>query len=269
MGAWSTYQNRINAHGGSKRNAAYNREVRYINSKLPDNLSYQTVEICPREYGFNISSDVAIQHRISQDVAIIDSDNLNEKTICSMPAEDIPLGSLIFWMDNYWLVTERDANTTLYTKGKLLQCNHLLRWITAEHEIMEQWCVVEDGTKYLTGEYEDRNFVVTRGDSRISVQLAKNRYTSVLNRESRFLIDDEDSPHKLAYLLTKPFKKGATYNGKGTYKFVLQEVTATEYDNHELGIADYYHHFPKKDDVPSIDDTKPDIEEIDGKKVWI
>lgn len=269
MGAWSTYQNRINAHGGSKRNAVYDREVCYINSKLPDNLSYQTVDIYPREYGFNIDSDDAVQHRVLQDVAIIDSDNLNEKTICSMPTEDIPLGSLIFWMDNYWLVTERDANTTLYTKGKLLQCNHLLKWITAEHEIMEQWCVVEDGTKYLTGEYEDRNFVVTRGDSRISVQLAKNKYTSILDRESRFLIDDDDSPHKLAYLLTKPFKKGATYNGEGTYKFVLQEVTATEYDNHELGIADYYHHFPKKDDIPVVDDDKPDTDETDGKKVWL
>ena len=133
---------------------------------------------------------------------------------------------------------------------------------------MEQWCVVEDGTKYLTGEYEDRNFVVTRGDSRISVQLAKNKYTSILNRENRFLIDDEDSPHKLAYLLTKPLKKGATYNGEGTYKFVLQEVTATEYDNHELGIADYYHHFPKEDDVPSTDDTKQ-YTETGGKKVWL
>lgn len=110
---------------------------------------------------------------------------------------------------------------------------------------------------------------MTRGDSRISVQLAKNKYTSILDRESRFLIDDDDSPHKLAYLLTKPFKKGATYNGEGTYKFVLQEVTATEYDNHELGIADYYHHFPKKDDIPVVDDDKPDTDETDGKKVWL
>ena len=271
MSAWSTYKNRIGAHGGSKRDAAYIREVRYIDSKLPDNLSYQTVDVYPREYGFNVDhmgSD-AIRYRYSQNVAIIDSDNLNEKTICSMPTEDISLGSLIFWMNNYWLVTERDANTTLYTKGKLLQCNHLLKWVTDEREIMEQWCVVEDGTKYLTGEYEDRNFVVTRGDSRISVQIAKNEYTCMFDRERRFLIDDDDSPHKLAYLLTKPFKKGITYNGEGTYKFVLQEVTATDYDNHELGIADYYHYFPKKDDVPHENDNQNNSDETDGKKVWL
>lgn len=123
----------------------------------------------------------------------------------------------------------------------------------------------------MTGEYEDRNFVVTRGDSRISVQLAKNRFTNGLNRENRFLIDDEDSPHKLAYLLTKPFKKGAIYNGDGTFKFVLQEVTATDYDNHELGIADYYRHFPKKidDNIIAEETGKRKDEQVEEKKVWI
>lgn len=269
MDAWSIYQNRIDAHGDSKRNASFAREVRYINSKLPDNLSYHKVDIYQREYGFNITSEIAVQHCISQNVAILNSDNLNEKTICSMPNEDIPLGSLVFWMGNYWLVTERDANTTIYTRCKLLQCNHLLKWVTNNDEIIEQWCVVEDGTKYLTGEYEDRNFVVTRGDSRISVQLAKNKHTCVLDRENRFLIDDEDSPHKLAYLLSKPFKKGATYNGEGTYNFVLQEVTATEYDNHELGIADYYHHFPKEKDAQMTDTSEQESDTQEGKKVWI
>lgn len=269
MNAWDVYEHRITSHGGSKRNTALLRESRFIKSKLPDNLSYQTVTIYPSNYGFNISSDDSSENCITQDVAIIDSDNLNEKTIISMPSEDISLGSLVLWMDNYWLVSERDVNTTLYTRAKLLQCNHLLKWISVDNQIIEQWCVVEDGTKYLTGEYEDRNFVVTRGDSRISVQLAKNKYTNLLNRENRFLIDDEDSPHKLAYLLTKPFKKGATINGEGTFKFVLQEVTATEYDNHELGIADYYQYFPKGDE--SVDTTPSDVQVDDtgGKKVWI
>lgn len=147
MNIWDTYQNRMNVHGGSKRNAAYIREVRYINSKLPDNLSYQTVEMYPCEHGYNIDSYEASSFKITQNVAILNSDNLNEKTICSLPNEDIQLGALVFWMDNYWLVTERDVNTTLYTKAKLLQCNHLLKWISNDNEIMEQWCVVEDGTK--------------------------------------------------------------------------------------------------------------------------
>ena len=55
----------------------------------------------------------------------------------------------------------------------------------------------------------------------------------------------------------------------------MQEVTATEYDNHELGIADYYIHFPQNKDMG--DDAESDeYEELpsqadddEGKKVWI
>lgn len=123
----------------------------------------------------------------------------------------------------------------------------------------------------LTGEYEDRNFVVTRGDSRIAMTIARNEQTIKFNRECRFLIDDPESDHKLAYLLTKPLKLGATFNGEGVFKFVLQEVTATGDDNHELGVADYYKHFPK---IPvnggnGSTGTDDNVSEETGKKVWL
>lgn len=250
MGVWDTYESRISARGGTKRGAALRRETRMVGTKVKDNLSYQTVTI----------DDVA------QEVAIINSDNLNEKTIIALPGEDIGHGSLVYWMDNYWLITERDANTTVYTRAKMMQCNYLLKWVSDDNTIHEQWCIIEDGTKYLTGEYEDRNFVVTRGDSRIAMTIARNEHTVKFDRECRFLIDDTESDHKLAYLLTKPLKLGATFNNKGVFKFVLQEVTATDDDNHELGIADYYKHFPKTTVVDGNEPTEPDDT---GKKVWL
>lgn len=250
MGVWDTYESRISARGGTKRGAALRRETRMIGTKVKDNLSYQTVTI----------DDVA------QEVAVINSDNLNEKTIIALPGEDIGHGSLVYWMDNYWLITERDANTTVYTRAKMMQCNYLLKWVSDDNTIHEQWCIIEDGTKYLTGEYEDRNFVVTRGDSRIAMTIARNEHTVKFDRECRFLIDDTESDHKLAYLLTKPLKLGATFNNKGVFKFVLQEVTATDDDNHELGIADYYKHFPKTTVVDGNEPTEPDDT---GKKVWL
>ena len=116
----------------------------------------------------------------------------------------------------------------------------------------------------LTGELEDRNFIVTRGDSRIAMTIARNEYTVKFNRENRFLIDDPDSEIKLAYQLTKPLKLGASFNEQGVFKFVLQEVTATGDDNNELGIADYYKHFPQNDSDKSDKD-----ESNSGKKVWL
>ena len=272
MSVWDTYQNHANVRGDAKREAALKREIRTINNRLPDSLSYQIVDIYDGEHGYNITGERAQEAKVQQRVAIINSDNLNEKMIISLPGEDIENGSLVFWMDNYWLVVERDANVTVYTKAKLLQCNHLLRWVSDEGLICEQWCCVEDGTKYLTGEFEDRNFVITRGDSRIYLTIARNTETVKLDRTRRFIIDDEDSPRPLVYSLTKPLKLGGAYNKMGVYKFVLQEVQATEDDNIELRIADYYKSFPKVEpadtgdgDIDDTDDTPTET----GKTVWL
>lgn len=242
MSVWDIYESRIDVRGNSKREAIKRNELRNIDRHLPDNLSYTQCTL----------------DGVEQTVAIINSDNLDEKTILSLPGEDIRHGALVEWMDQHWLVVERDANTTLYTRAKLLQCNYLLKWVTEDKVIHEQWCCVEDGTKYLTGELEDRNFVVTRGDSRIAITIARNSDTAKLKRESRFIVDDPESSKMLSYLLTKPLKLGMTYGGNGVYKFVLQEVTATADDNFELQIADYYKYFPKEglEDNTSIDTNR-------------
>lgn len=92
---------------------------------------------------------------------------------------------------------------------------------------------------------KQRNFIVTRGDSRIAVTVPRNSETVVLNRDNRFIIDDPDTPDPLAYILSKPLKLGGTFNNQGYLKFVLQEATTTDDDDIENGIADYYKHFPR------------------------
>lgn len=140
MTAWDDYAARLEVHGRTKREASKLRFQKYVERKLPDNLSYHEVKISGAE----------------ATVAIINSDNLNQKYIYSMPNETLDLGGLVLYEDNYWLITETDAADEVYTKGIMLQCNYLLKWVDAEHVIHEQWCIVEDGTKYLTGELEDK-----------------------------------------------------------------------------------------------------------------
>jgi len=267
MSAWDTYANRIEVHGTTKRGATLKREVRLLQNRVPDSLSYQTVTVYSAEYGYNVLSPEMGAKSFTQKVSIANSDNLNEKYLFTIPGEDMELGSLIYWMDNYWLVHERDANTTVYTRTKLIQCNYLLKWVSYDNTICEQWCVVEDGTKYLTGELEDRYFATTRGDSRISVEIAKNSRTVKLGRTNRFLIDNPESPVVLAYALTKPLKFTGVYNNQGVFKFVLQEVNTTDDDNQELCIADYYKYFPLVPDDPdgSVgDDTGSDSGDNSG-----
>lgn len=264
--AWGVYQDRMSARGLTKRDTVLKREIRTIEHRLPDSLSYQFVTMYDPEYGYNILTDEMKRHASERNVAIINSDNLDEKTIIAMPGEDLIHGSLVEWMGQHWLITNRDANSTVYVRAKMVQCNHLLRWVSQDNLVCEQWCLIEDGTKYLTGEYEDRNFVVTRGDSRIAMTIARNEETVRLNRSNRFLIDDVDSPEPLAYLLTKPLKLGWSYNEHGCFKFVLQEVTRTDDDNLELGIADYYKHFERTG--PSVGGDAGDSVQS-GRKVWL
>lgn len=146
MGAWDIYQDRIETMGGTKYGTSLKRESRLIRNKIIDNLSYHQALIFDAAHGYNLTDDI-LAVTVPQEVAIINSDNLDEKYIYSMPGETIRCGDLVRWMDNYWLVAEKDANTTVYTRAKMLQCNHLLRWVSDDNRIFEQWCVVEDGTK--------------------------------------------------------------------------------------------------------------------------
>ena len=155
MSVWDVYEDRLSASGSTRHDASLIREKRLLLNRTSESLSYTEVKVFTEDNGYNIHTNEAQSRAIIQNVSIINSDNLNEKSLITLPGEDMDVGSLIYWEDNYWLVTERDANIKVYTKVKLEQCNHLLRWINDKHEVMEQWCIIEDGTKYLTGELED------------------------------------------------------------------------------------------------------------------
>lgn len=256
MSLWDTYCSRINANGGDRRSAVLQREARFLNAKAPASLSFHRVTINGEQ----------------RSLSIINSDNLSQKTLCTLPGETLPHGGIVEWMQNHWLITELDANNELYSKGIMRQCNYLLKWVADDGNIVERWCIVEDGTKYLTGEYGDNDFIITRGDSRISLTLPKDAQTLRLHRDDRFLIDDYKSPNVLAYRLTKPFKLGGSFGEGGVLYFVLQECNTEDTDNLDLHIANYYEHFPRGYDQPTIDDVgeaTPPVEDASGKKVWI
>lgn len=276
MTGWELYESRRAIDGNLRRQAVERRTVKRINRRLPDNLSYTMVDVYPPENGYNIVSDDFQMESYIQDVAIInDRDKFNIKTIISMPGDDITLGSLIFWMDSFWLVTERDSNTTLYTKATLTQCNHLLKWVDkASGKIIEQWSVISDSSD--SGVSHDSDRAMRFGDTQIHMVICKNEFTQAFGREDRFLIDDIDAPHKLSFNISRPMKMWANGMDNRLYDFVLEESSATEDDNHELGVADYYKYFSRNGEEPVFPTTDPqdnNTTEEDkpqsGKKVWL
>jgi len=101
LGVWDSYNARLDAKGGSKRGARKQRVSGFLDRKLSSFLSYHLVTVNGEE----------------QQLAIINSDHLDIKTICSLPGEDISGGSLVDWADNRWLVISRDAGNEVYTKA--------------------------------------------------------------------------------------------------------------------------------------------------------
>lgn len=234
MNMWDTYEARIRNSGSNQREVTLRREKHWLETRLKDSLSYH----------------MATVDGVRREVAIINSDNLNEKLMYSMPGEDIRNGSIVEWMNNHWTVVEKDANNEIYTKVKLLQCNYLLKWIAIENGepvIKKRWCTIDDGTKYMTGQLNDRHFIVVTGDTRVAMTITRDSETAKFNRQSRFLIGDPEASTIQAFKLTKPLSVGNTYNGDGILKFVLSEDNTTDYDNFDLMIPDYYKYFPDED----------------------
>lgn len=253
MNPWNTYHARHALHGETSRDREKYNLMNRLSRQIPSTLSYRNVDIDGED----------------RNIVILNSDNLNQKTLCSLPGEDIRHGAYIDWMNHKWLVTERDANSEIYTKCIMLQCNYLLRWVNDSGEIIERWSIVEDGTRYLTGEFSDSFLVATKGDSRIAVTLPKDLETLALDRDVRFIIDDYSSPHPLAYRLTKPFKLGGSYDENGVVIFVMTECNTENDDNIELHIADYYKHFPREgeNNNSSVDTSVDDSDS--GRRGWI
>lgn len=132
MNPWSLYDARRFTQGVSKRQTMYRREYGRLTDKVVDGLSFHTATID------------GVERRLS----IINSDNLNEKTLLTLPGEDLDCGGIVEWMENHWIITEKDANNELYTRAKMEQCNYLLRWVDPDSkQVIERWCIIEDGTK--------------------------------------------------------------------------------------------------------------------------
>jgi len=129
---WGLYTGRRFTQGRNARETAYKRAFGRLTDKVVNSLSFHT----------------AIVDGVERDLSIINSDNLDEKMLLTLPGEDVDCGGIVEWMDNHWLIIEKDANNELYTRAKMQQCNYLLKWVDPdEKKIIERWCIVEDGTK--------------------------------------------------------------------------------------------------------------------------
>ena len=274
---WNTYEERLGVPGDPTGDAV--RDTRLIRAQsrvrrwVTESLSYYTVKVA--------HGDGTIIREKKQ-IAVRDTPDYDIKKIFSMPNEKLPHGKLIWWLDNFWLITDVDAHNEYLTEGLMRQCNYVVKWIDNSGVTISRWAIVEDGTKYLIG--EKANQMMTIGDARMALTIGKDEDTQHLRRGQRFLLDDPDSEEVLAYQITKPNRLYRVYNGVGAYRFILNEVQSTDGDNKELRIADYYDWHPRYEKPESdvvTDETYDEIisgaeyaeehkeEIVEEKGVWL
>lgn len=265
MSVWDSYKTRMEAGGKTPRERALKHTRSYISSKIGASLSCHDVSIDGRK----------------QTITILNRrEDMNIKKICALPGEKLTHGGIVDFANAKWLITKLDANDEVYAAGMMQRCNYLLRWLNREGEIIEKWCIVEDGTKYLVGEKTESMMAI--GDARIAITVGKDSDTVELRRGKRFLVDDIDSQDVLAYQITKPNKLFNIYDGNGVFRFILNEVNKTDDDNEELRIADYYNwkpyvpldneHYDPKIPIEEIVDNatqEASKENDDTKGVWL
>lgn len=264
MEAWERYESRLRPVGLTKREMWVNHTKASIARRLLASPSCREVLIDGKK----------------QTVSIVHQAEMSTKKICALPDQHLAHGGLVDFGGSKWLITEVDADNEVYEKGIMERCNHILRWIGKDGELKEKWCIVVDGTKYLIG--EKAMDIMSIGDARIAVTVGKDKDTVELSRGARFLIDDPDSEAVLAYQITKPNKFFNVFNGRGVFRFILNEVNLTDSDNKTLRIADYTNWEPPKElDSDHVDsdlviaeivdaafETQYDYED-DNKEVWL
>lgn len=195
-----------------------------------------------------------------QVVSISHTEAMDTKKIFALPGEHLYHGGIVDFADGKWLITEIDPDNEIYERGLMTQCNHLLKWINDDGKIIEKWCIVEDGTKYLIGEKRTQDYSI--GEARIAVTIGKDEDTVLLSRGKRFLIDDEDTPVPTAYEITKANRLYSNYNGHGVFRFILTETPIQDADHIKLRIADYSNWEPKKELDGEHRDSDRRIEDI-------
>lgn len=216
---WALYEDRLQAHGVTPRERARNYAVNNIDTLMPNSVAYMTAEVVlPNE-----------EDRYDQDFAFLKSDDYAIKYICTRPGESITCGALINWMDHQWLVTDMDVDDDIYMKGTITKCNYMLNFTLPDGTEVSKPSYIRDVTKYLVGENEKK--MITVGDSRMSVTVAKDHDTDTIKRGTRFLIDDPDTEQKVAYEVTKVDRVTGILDGTGIYKFLVCETNVRESDN--------------------------------------
>ena len=230
------YRDRLNAYKVSGKEGKIDFIKKQILDDFMGNPSHEEVKIS----------------NVTRDVHIVSEGQKGIRLLCK-PNEDINAGEYIIWNNRYFLCTYRFPDDKVQTKGTIQECNHTLKWINKNDQLITRPCIEVARTLYTTGVKDEKVIEIPNG--MVGIQLPYDEETKQLNRGDSFVFN------KTKYKVT--FYDEATYKGL-VILICTEEAQASHLDDMVNEIADRWVQTPngKVDRLPWLDNQQPPEEEI-------
>ena len=171
------------------------------------------------------------------DVSIQDVNDQNNKDlrddkfmICSM-STPIVVGDIGIWdkyNEHYMVISDEKKTVESNKRFKIYPCNYLLKWVDIKGKSdRESYCVVEDATMYTDGIKEET--IIKYQDQMIMIVIPSSVEVNKFKEDDRLFVDGK------FYVVTSVNRLT-----KGITRLTAVSTLKSEYDNEELGIADYF-----------------------------
>jgi len=115
---------------------------------------------------------------------------------------NIKKGNYVKYNGRIYLITGQPDNNRIYEKAIMICCNHLLKWVNCDGEMVAYHGVVSDGTRWSPGTSENKFLVL--GDVQMVVSLPRNKEVLRIERDMRFIISNNfEAAHPNTFKVTK------------------------------------------------------------------
>lgn len=165
---------------------------------------------------------------VEQKFIVTSTDRVSLMDIIAFPDEPLEIGDLIDCYGEKWIVTAKYAINTFQWKGKMQQCNHLLRFQNGTPDILERWIWFDSGV-YSTTEHQVPVGAVPDQQFKIYVQFDEDTRKIFVGKRLAIerWTDAKQKPILLCYRVTAPDSVSKSY---GNGKLLMLKCRSDQYD---------------------------------------
>lgn len=226
---YDAYQRRMSIRGRSPYERNLKHKTRTFNNYFNNSLNKEMVVV-------NQTQEMPM---VFQDHSQSNNKDLSDdKYVIAKNENPIRVGDYIRWRDSMWMIFTKETKTIpTHQQAKVKEVNELVRWIRNGKIINDGigwWAYVKSNTLYTMGVSETPYIHVP--DAKMMMFLQNNEDTKSLQMNERVFVGT--NVYKIKFI--------DDVSRNGLISFLLDQDTINpNYDNVELGVADYYKYFGK------------------------